>query len=169
MIFPTSVVAVGGCTYNQPDDPGNLEMDWLEVQLKIFRDRGMQVSISQYGLLPLIKGSANRFGWRVCFFVPGYHANIDTKDGIFPGHVPPSRLNYFPECVGVFPSVCMVSEITFLVCALCEPGAQISRHRSVVMFVFFFWVLIELNSSWTSVRGRLISLSLFKPVLIQHF
>jgi len=37
---------VGGCNYNEPDDPGNLQFDWLEVQLKIFRDRGMQVWVT---------------------------------------------------------------------------------------------------------------------------
>jgi hypothetical protein len=36
-------IAVGGCEYREPDDPGNLEFDWLEVQLKSFRQRGMQV------------------------------------------------------------------------------------------------------------------------------
>ena len=36
-------IAVEGCEYNDPDDPGNLEFDWLEVQLESFRDRHMQV------------------------------------------------------------------------------------------------------------------------------
>jgi len=36
-------IAVEGCEYNDPDDPGNLEFDWLEVQLEYFRDRHMQV------------------------------------------------------------------------------------------------------------------------------
>ena len=35
--------AVGGCARTEPQDPGNLELDWLEVQLQMFRDRGMQV------------------------------------------------------------------------------------------------------------------------------
>lgn len=52
--FPKTVLifspAVGGCSFNEPDDPGNLELDWLEVQLKIFRDRGMQVSTSESGV-----------------------------------------------------------------------------------------------------------------------
>jgi len=43
LYFYDSNKAVGGCSFNEPDDPGNLELDWLEVQLKIFRDRGMQV------------------------------------------------------------------------------------------------------------------------------
>jgi hypothetical protein len=36
-------IAVGGCEFREPDDPGNLQFDWLEVQLKMFRQRGMQV------------------------------------------------------------------------------------------------------------------------------
>lgn len=35
---------MGGCEYQDREDPGNLEFDWLEVQLDRFRDRGMQVS-----------------------------------------------------------------------------------------------------------------------------
>jgi len=36
--------AVGGCQFTDPSDPGNLQFDWLEVQLKAYRRRGMQVS-----------------------------------------------------------------------------------------------------------------------------
>ncbi len=39
-------IAVGGCEYREPDDPGNLQFDWLEVQLKMYRKRGVQVHIS---------------------------------------------------------------------------------------------------------------------------
>ena len=35
--------AVGGCEYGDRDDPGNLQLDWLEVQLETYRERGMQV------------------------------------------------------------------------------------------------------------------------------
>lgn len=38
------LLAVGGCEYTQPNDPGNLQLDWLDVQLGIFRDRGVSVS-----------------------------------------------------------------------------------------------------------------------------
>ena len=38
-------VAVGGCEYHEPHDPGNLQLDWLEVQLEIFRERGMHVRL----------------------------------------------------------------------------------------------------------------------------
>lgn len=36
--------AVGGCEAKDPQDPGNLQLDWMEVQLQEFRSRGMQVS-----------------------------------------------------------------------------------------------------------------------------
>lgn len=35
--------AVGGCEYKQPNDPGNLQLDWLDVQLGVFRDKGIKV------------------------------------------------------------------------------------------------------------------------------
>jgi hypothetical protein len=38
-------IAVGGCQYGDGDDPGNLQFDWLEVQLKQFRDRNILVSM----------------------------------------------------------------------------------------------------------------------------
>jgi len=34
---------VNGCPYRDREDAGNLELDWLEVQLKMYRDRNMQV------------------------------------------------------------------------------------------------------------------------------
>lgn len=37
--------AVGGCQYREQDDPGNLQLDWLDVQLDIFRRRGIQVHL----------------------------------------------------------------------------------------------------------------------------
>ncbi|THH14677.1 hypothetical protein EW146_g5681 [Bondarzewia mesenterica] len=46
MYFYDSNKAVGGCEYNDPNDPGNLQFDWLEVQLELFRERGMQVWMS---------------------------------------------------------------------------------------------------------------------------
>ncbi|KAA1466378.1 hypothetical protein DENSPDRAFT_831193 [Dentipellis sp. KUC8613] len=46
MYFYDSNKAVGGCEFNDPDDPGNLQFDWLEVQLETFRKRGMQVWLS---------------------------------------------------------------------------------------------------------------------------
>ena len=35
--------AVGGCEYTEKSDPGNLQFDWLEVQLHRYRERGIQV------------------------------------------------------------------------------------------------------------------------------
>jgi endopolyphosphatase len=34
---------VAGCPFKEPNDPGNLQIDWLEVQLEEYRNRGMQV------------------------------------------------------------------------------------------------------------------------------
>jgi len=36
---------VSGCVYTARDDPGNLQLDWLEVQLKMYRERGIQVTL----------------------------------------------------------------------------------------------------------------------------
>jgi len=36
---------VNGCPYRDRKDAGNLELDWLEVQLKMYRDRKMQVCV----------------------------------------------------------------------------------------------------------------------------
>ncbi|KAF8076398.1 endopolyphosphatase, partial [Lyophyllum atratum] len=46
MYFYDSNKAVGGCGFHDPDDPGNLQIDWLEVQLKTYRHRNMQVWIT---------------------------------------------------------------------------------------------------------------------------
>lgn len=35
---------MGGCEYKQHNDPGNLQLDWLDVQLGVFRDKGIKVS-----------------------------------------------------------------------------------------------------------------------------
>ncbi|KAF8592342.1 hypothetical protein K439DRAFT_1324242, partial [Ramaria rubella] len=43
LYFYDSNKAVRGCEYRDTTDPGNLQLDWLDVQLGIFRDRGMQV------------------------------------------------------------------------------------------------------------------------------
>ncbi len=37
--------AVGGCEHSDPQDPGNLQFDWLDVQLQLFRSRKMQVRL----------------------------------------------------------------------------------------------------------------------------
>ena len=47
-------VAVGGCEYHEPHDPGNLQLDWLEVQLEIFRERGMHVRLHSDTFLVMI-------------------------------------------------------------------------------------------------------------------
>ena len=40
------IIAVDGCPYNKPEDPGNVEFDWLEMRLGNYRDRGMQVCVT---------------------------------------------------------------------------------------------------------------------------
>ncbi|KIY49244.1 endopolyphosphatase [Fistulina hepatica ATCC 64428] len=42
MYFYDSNKAVGGCEFKDKDDPGNLQLDWLDVQLQLFRGRNMQ-------------------------------------------------------------------------------------------------------------------------------
>ncbi|KAJ7068283.1 hypothetical protein C8F01DRAFT_1117593 [Mycena amicta] len=42
MFWYDSNKAVGGCLFTERDDAGNLQFDWLEVQLKGFRARNMQ-------------------------------------------------------------------------------------------------------------------------------
>ncbi|KAL9712723.1 Endopolyphosphatase [Leucoagaricus gongylophorus] len=46
MYFYDSNKAVNGCPYHDRKDAGNLELDWLEVQLKMYRDRSMQVYLT---------------------------------------------------------------------------------------------------------------------------
>ncbi|KAF5387835.1 hypothetical protein D9615_000419 [Tricholomella constricta] len=46
MYFYDSNKAVGGCGFKDPSDPGNLQLDWLEVQLNGYRSRDMQVWIT---------------------------------------------------------------------------------------------------------------------------
>ena len=46
LLYPILIscgTAITGCVYKEPDDPGNLQFDWLEVQLDMYRRRGMQV------------------------------------------------------------------------------------------------------------------------------
>lgn len=31
-----------------PNDPGNLQLDWLDVQLGIFRDKGVKVCVLNF-------------------------------------------------------------------------------------------------------------------------
>ncbi|TFK55714.1 hypothetical protein OE88DRAFT_1621507 [Heliocybe sulcata] len=46
MYFYDSNKAVGGCEFKERDDPGNLQLDWLEVQLEMYRQRSMKVWLS---------------------------------------------------------------------------------------------------------------------------
>ncbi|KZP17262.1 endopolyphosphatase [Athelia psychrophila] len=46
LYFYDSNKAVGGCEYTDPEDAGNLQFDWLQVQLESFRNRNMQVWVT---------------------------------------------------------------------------------------------------------------------------
>lgn len=48
-------LAVDGCDFHNEDDPGNLQFDWLEVQLKMYRERDMQVSDVDVSAVFIIK------------------------------------------------------------------------------------------------------------------
>lgn len=54
---------MGGCERSDPQDPGNLQFDWLEVQLESFRQRKIQVrSRICVRLASHIINDARRFG-----------------------------------------------------------------------------------------------------------
>ncbi|KAJ7591020.1 Metallo-dependent phosphatase-like protein [Mycena floridula] len=57
MYFYDANTAVNGCGFKDPDDPGNLQFDWLASQLESLRSRAMQVWIT--GHVP--PSSANYF------------------------------------------------------------------------------------------------------------
>jgi len=39
---------IAGCLYKELNDPGNLQFDWLEVQLNMYRKRGTQAQFSMH-------------------------------------------------------------------------------------------------------------------------
>jgi len=45
MYFYDSNKVVSGCLFKERNDPGNLQVDWLEVQLDMYRKGGLQVWI----------------------------------------------------------------------------------------------------------------------------
>lgn len=66
-------VAVGGCRFTDLDDPGNLQLDWLEVQLKTFRQRDMQVRLNLGHLWRRPTNlSPDRCGYQVFIFVASW-------------------------------------------------------------------------------------------------
>ncbi|KIM25254.1 hypothetical protein M408DRAFT_331351 [Serendipita vermifera MAFF 305830] len=75
--------AVGGCVPHMRDDPGNLQFDWLDVQIERFRDRGMQVILA--GHVPPTPGNY----FPDCHFRYGQIAirYQDTIIGHFFGHM----------------------------------------------------------------------------------
>jgi endopolyphosphatase len=89
--------AVGGCEYDDRDDPGNLQFDWLEVQLQSFRKRGVKV--------------------RPPFLHQSIHPGRSAISQVWlAGHVPPSTGNYFPECVCI---PCLLIYLTLIGCEAC--------------------------------------------------
>jgi hypothetical protein len=79
-----AVTAVGGCEWSDRNDAGNLEFDWLEVELSSFRSRGMYVSCQGEKFQPPTRSVS---------------ATHTPPQVYLTGHVPPSPGNYFPECV----------------------------------------------------------------------
>ncbi|PFH52734.1 hypothetical protein AMATHDRAFT_73867 [Amanita thiersii Skay4041] len=74
-------IAVLGCSYSVPEDPGNLQLDWLETRLKHYKDRGIYV------------------GFNFMRYKPREMLTRDMFTQVWlSGHVPPSPGNYFPEC-----------------------------------------------------------------------
>ena len=59
---PFMTLAVGGCGFKDANDPGNLQFDWLEVQLKTYRRRKMQVCQIVSTALTLVICFGQRFG-----------------------------------------------------------------------------------------------------------
>ncbi|TFK75900.1 endopolyphosphatase [Pluteus cervinus] len=57
MYFYDSNKAVGGCLFKEPDDPGNLQFDWLGVQLKSYRNRGLHIDNQKLGHVPPSPGN----------------------------------------------------------------------------------------------------------------
>jgi hypothetical protein len=91
---------VGGCPFRDAEDPGNLELDWLEVQLTDYRERNMQVRDFGGTTRPGIDWDLNCLGlggWSVLHFKCHWSRPRDSCE--IAGHVPPSPGNYFPDCV----------------------------------------------------------------------
>jgi hypothetical protein len=42
---------VSGCPYKDRNDPGNLQFDWLEVQLDMYRKEGLQVRMLTFSVI----------------------------------------------------------------------------------------------------------------------
>jgi len=42
---------VSGCPYKNRNDPGNLQFDWLEVQLDTYRKEGLQVRMMTFSVI----------------------------------------------------------------------------------------------------------------------
>lgn len=88
-------LVVDGCSFGS-SEPGALEMDWLEVQLEIYRSRGMQVCFFLFmyknefeltcgvGIIGLVEWTCAAERWklfsRLCSFVPFFFECEQRKD-----------------------------------------------------------------------------------------
>lgn len=108
MYFYHNNKAVGGCLVGDTSDPGNLQFDWLEVQLEMFRARQMQVWVTghvppsdvhyfpecyyRYAELSLryqdiILGSLfGHLNVDHFYFVEAADLNVSPKEDIMPSH-----------------------------------------------------------------------------------
>jgi hypothetical protein len=50
------VAVVSGCLYKDRNDPGNLQFDWLEVQLDMYRKAGLQVKMMCISVINMLMG-----------------------------------------------------------------------------------------------------------------
>lgn len=88
--------AVGGCEQGDPEDPGNLQFDWLAVQLARFRSRGMQVRLRWSR-----RSKLSRIDTVGVLGVESLADSSSFSQVWLTGHVPPSADNFFPDCVSL--------------------------------------------------------------------
>ncbi|KAF8974554.1 endopolyphosphatase [Flammula alnicola] len=102
MYFYDSNKVVSGCSYKEPNDPGNLQIDWMEVQLEMYRNRGMQVWIA--GHVP--PSSENYFSECYVRYVELALRFQDTILGHLYGHMNVDHF-FFLEAgdLGIFPDL----------------------------------------------------------------
>ncbi|KAF9057569.1 hypothetical protein BJ165DRAFT_1397817 [Panaeolus papilionaceus] len=125
LYFYDSNKVVAGCPYNDRNDPGNLELDWMEVQLDMYRSRGMQVWISgenHFSAQPWDRVSRT---WLIL-------------DWVCAGHVPPSPGNYFPECYVRYAELALRYQDTIL--------GHVYGHMNVDHFFFLEAIDLEIVS-----------------------
>lgn len=70
------ITAVRGCEFKDPEDAGNLQLDWLEVQLESFRQREMQVRAVVY-----VPYSIGPYADRSQVWISGAHCYLNATCG----------------------------------------------------------------------------------------